>query len=329
MAEYQVTEFKVTSSFDGLTLKALKVAPRLIPASSDVGTAAHAEAQVFPKAAVVFAHGMAEHKERYLPFMQYLADHGYVSYIHDHRGHGGSVKSAGDLGFLYDKGEDGLIEDLHQMVLLAHEENPDRPVLLFGHSMGSLIVRIFLADYDRDIDGLLVSGCVAANPAAGAGKTMAKLFGKLKGDHYRSSMLQKTAFGSYNKQAGADDSVPNAWLTTDGAVVAAYNADPLCGYNFTTNGYVALMTLMQRCYEKDRFKVAHPDLPILFLSGGSDPCRASDEGFRKAVDFLKGLGYQEVSGQLFEGMRHEILNETNKEEVYSAVLAFFDRAAEK
>ena len=121
-------------------------------------------AQGTPKAIFQIVHGMAEHKERYYPFMEFLSEHGYACVIHDHRGHGESVKSEQDLGFMYDGGADAMVEDVLLVQDWAKGQFPNLPVYLFGHSMGSMVVRAFTRKYDDRIDKLIVCGCPSNNP---------------------------------------------------------------------------------------------------------------------------------------------------------------------
>lgn len=299
--------FLLTSSLDGLGLSGLMVRT----------------AEKSAKGVVVLCHGMCEHKERYLPFMTFLAEQGYHSLMIDHRGHGKSVLQKEDLGFLYAHGERALVEDLAQVIDYAKERFPGEKVHLFGHSMGSLVVRIFLQKRDRSIDSLVVSGCVAPNPAAGVGGLLARVMGMIKGQRYRSAFLQKMAFGAFNKPFGKGAPV-NSWLSSDPKVVEAYNRDPLCGFNFTINGYTALMKMMQLCYKKELYEVKSPELPILFISGQEDPCCSGEKGFRSAVSFLKERGYTKVESRFYPGMRHEVLNELEKEKVYQDVVGFLE-----
>ena len=302
--------FKISSKVDNLTLYAIEVRP---------------EVSMAVRGAVVIVHGMVEHKERYLPFMEYLASIGYGSIVYDQRGHGESVRKPEDLGYLYDHGETALVEDVQLMVEEAKKRFPADPVHLFGHSMGSLIVRNYLAKYDDEIATLTVSGCVSNNPAAGAGKAIASLIGVFKGERHRSPFLTKMAFSSYNKAFGEVKS-PNAWLNTDEKAVEAYDNDPLCGYMFTINGNKALMQMIKMCYDPTQYEKKHLDIPVLFLSGADDPCCAGEKGFNDAVDFLKGVGYTNVSGVMLPGMRHEILNEPEHQKVYDLVAAHLARA---
>lgn len=273
-----------------------------------------------PKAVVQICHGMAEYKERYIPFMTYLAEQGFACFIHDHRGHGKSVKSEDDLGYMgVDDGAEALVEDANLWTAWLHDRFPGLKITLIGHSMGSLIVRSYLQKYDGEIDALVVSGCVAENPACGIALGLVGTLKAFKGDRHRSKFITNMAFGSYNKNF-PDAVSPNAWLNTDEAAVAAYDADPLCGFTFTLNGYKALFNLVLGTYKAKRYGMAHKDLPIFFASGSDDPCMTDRAHFDRAVAFMKDLGYKNTSSRLFEGMRHEILNEPGRAEVYECIL---------
>ncbi len=281
-----------------------------------------------PQGIVQLVHGMAEHKERYEDFMRFLAEHGYVSVLHDHRGHGKSVKEEADLGYMYNSGGAYLIDDIRQLNAQLHQEYPTLPVYMFGHSMGSLAVRAYLKRYDDTIDALIVCGSPSKNPAAGAGRLLARLMMGIKGAHYRSPLLQKMAFGK-NCDGFIEECSENIWLCSDMDVVRAYDADPLCGYTFTLNGFENLFSLMQTVYDKKHWTLRNKHLPIRFIAGKEDPCIISPDKFQEAAGLLQTLGYTAVSARLFEGMRHEILNEPLHELVYEDILCFLTKAGKK
>jgi alpha-beta hydrolase superfamily lysophospholipase len=274
-----------------------------------------------PKALVQLAHGMAEHKGRYLPFMSYLADQGYAVLINDHRGHGESMRNPGDLGFFYAGGAKALVSDLHQLTLWFRDRFPGRKLFLFGHSMGSLAVRVYRQHYDGDIDGLVVCGSPGRNPATGVGLALNRMMTAFKGERYISQMFVNMTTGSFNKDNPKSGSA-NAWLSTNQDNVQKYDADPLCGFPFTLNGYKALLTLMRDAYQP--VPAAHPDLPIHFLSGTEDPCAPDEKGFNDAVTYLLRDGYHTVTAHMYPGMRHELLNHTNRMQVYEDLLSIFD-----
>lgn len=290
-------EFQIISEFDQLKLSCLMIVP-----DSPIGI-------------IQISHGMCEHKERYIDFMNTMAKHGYLCIIHDHRGHGKSIKNENDLGYFYEDGHKGIVEDLHQITLMIKQQYPKLPLYLFGHSMGSLVVRCYLQKYDQDIQGLFVCGSPSRNPLVNAGIMLAKLFMKVKNDHHRPYLLQRMAFESFQK--GFED-IPNSWICSDLDVVENYNNDPLCRFVFTSQGFYTLFQLMKQTYLK--YTACSTDLPIHFIAGSEDPCIVSTEKFHQAILHQRQVGYKQVTYYLFQGMRHEILNEKHKEKVYQHIL---------
>lgn len=290
----------IKSSFDNLPLDVIVMRPD------------------HPKGIVQISHGMCEHKERYLDFMQFLCRAGYVCLIHDHRGHGKSIHNVHDLGYFYKNGDQGIVEDVHQLTEWIKHQYPKLPLYLFGHSMGSLVVRVYMKKYDDAIDGLIVCGSPSRNPAAKAGISLARLLTRLKGDHHHSILIQKIGFDAFNKRF--DKQTPNSWICSDQDVVKAYNLNPLCRFIFTTNGFECLFSLMNDTYSSMSWQMKNKEIPIHYIAGQEDPCIVSEAKFKEAYTFMKELGYQNVTAYLFEHMRHEILNESQKEIVYEHIL---------
>lgn len=276
------------------------------------------------KAVFQIAHGMSEHKERYRPLIEYLCQNGFACIIHDHRGHGGSVLSEKDYGYLYQSGAESLVEDLHQLTLYGKRRFPDRPFFLFGHSMGSMVVRSYLKKYDSELDGLIVCGSPSYNPMAGVGRAAAAVIGAFRGGHHRSGFLQTLSFGSFNKRFG-ETSSENSWVSSSAQNVEEYDSDPQCGFVFTANGFRSLYKLMQNTYSKKGWGMHCPGLPIFFISGGDDPCLINEEKFNKAVAFLKERGYTDVSSKLYPGKRHEILNEDIRPQIFEDIRNFCEK----
>lgn len=279
-----------------------------------------------PKGIFQISHGMCEHKERYYPFMEWLAEKGYICIINDHRGHGASVKSPDDLGFMYEGGWQALVEDLKAVGDWARIQFPKLPFTLFGHSMGSLAVRSYAKRYDGTIDRLIVCGSPSDNPAKGVGKALAAGIGAFCGSHHRPNLIQKMSFGAFNKPFEGEVSATgrhyhSAWVCSNKDILDEYHKDPLCQYVFTANGFKNLMGMMQDCYSKKGWALENTGIPVHFISGAEDPCRTTDKDFFKAVDFMKNIGYAGASGKLYPGMRHEILNETDRMTVWSDILS--------
>ncbi len=280
----------------------------------------YAEPAEAPKGIVQMAHGMCEHKERYIPLMEYLCRNGFAVVCSDHRGHGASVKSPEDLGYMGEGGWLAMVEDLNAVTLWARKKWPGVPLTLFGHSMGSMVVRSYAKRYDSQIDSLIVCGCPSDNPAKGAGILLARLIGQMKGWHYRPRILQKMSFGAYNKPF-EKEGWASAWVCSDPDILKAYHSDPLCQYIFTADGFLNLLLLMKDCYSTD-WKTSHPDLPVHFISGAEDPCRVSDKALQNAVRAMKDRGYINVSLKVYPGLRHEIHNETVHQEVWADILSY-------
>ena len=277
-----------------------------------------------PRGMIQFVHGMAEHKERYFEVMDFYCRQGFVCVIHDHRGHGESVRQKKDLGYFYNCDEMAIVSDVKQVLDYAKKQHPKLKIVLLGHSMGSLVVRVFTKRYDDAIDGLIVSGSPSENKASNAGLWLAKGIAKVKGDHYVSKVVDQITFAGYQK--GFDKKKGKfVWLCSDEAIVKAYEKDDLCGFIFTLNGFIRLYRLMLETYSKKGWQFKQPQLPILFLAGKKDPCIQSESKFLKAQQYMKQIGYDNVSGKCYEGMHHEILNETKKQVVYKDILAWIEK----
>ena len=273
-----------------------------------------------PRGLVQLVHGMCEHKERYIPLMDFLTGHGYVCVIHDHRGHGASVKAERDLGFLYEGGWEAMVEDVRVVSDWALEQWPGLEYTLLGHSMGSMVVRSFAKRYDERLDRLFVCGSPSDNPAKTMGRTLAWIFSRVRGGHFRPKLLQQLSFGTFNKPY-ENEGWPAAWVCSNKEILVEYHKDPLCTYQFTANGFAGLMGLMQDCYSPKGWKVSRPEMPVHFISGAEDPCRGSDQAIEAAAEMMRRVGYRHVDLNLYPGMRHEILYETDHQVVWDDILA--------
>lgn len=297
----QTETFKMVSEIDRLGLGVLLCSP-----------------QQEPVGVLQIAHGMSEHKERYLPFMEYMCECGYACVIHDHRGHGESVRCLQDLGYFYENGTLGIVEDVGQVNRWMRGKYPNKPYFLLGHSMGSLVVRAYLKQHDSTIDGLIVSGSPSATSASKLGIALSAVLKKRYGDHYIPNRYNRIAFGSFNKKFRPAPS-QYAWLCSDPDVVRQFDDDPLCGFVFTLNGFQTLFHLMEQVYSRKGWTVTNPDLPVWFLSGELDPCMLSRLKFLQAVDLIHKVGYENVSAKLYPGMRHETLNEPGHMQVFEDI----------
>ena len=297
--------FQISSPYDGLALHGILYLPTETP-----------------KGIVQLVHGMEEHKNRYEDFMQFLADNGYVALCHDHRGHGESVADAKDLGWFGDKTGNAVVEDVVAVTKYVKNLYPDLPDHLFGHSMGSLIVRCCVQEQDTLYAKLVVCGSPSQNPLAGVAIALEKIVCLFRGERHRSKLLAYLSTGAGAKRFQGEGKL--AWLSANPTNVAAYEQDEKCGFGFTCNGYENLFKLLKRAYQKKKYRVENPTMPVRFIAGADDPVIVSEKKWRAAVEFFREIGYKEVSGKLYKGMRHEILNEEEKGIVYQEVLAFIE-----
>lgn len=300
-----IEKFSVNSVFDGLELSCVAYLPE---GGRDAA-----------KGIFQILHGMCEYKERYDGFMRFLAENGFVAVAHDHRGHGESVKEKADLGYFYEKTGTAIVKDAVCVTEEVKKKYEGLPVVLMGHSMGSMVARCYLGESEA-LAGLVVSGSPSENPMAEAGIVLTKVIGFFKGERHRSGTLRKLTLGGGDKAFPGEGK--NAWLTRDKAIVEKYNADEKCSFVFTVNGFENLLRLMDRTYDDATYKVGNPDLPIFFVAGSADPIIVDEDSWAEAQAALRTVGYKKVSGKLYHGMRHEVLNEQGKEEVYQDILRF-------
>ncbi len=266
------------------------------------------------------AHGMDEYIGRYENTLTYLAEQGYVAFGFDHLGHGATGTESGSLGyFAHRDGWRILVKDVKVFADAVREEYGDLPYVLLGHSMGSFIVRLTTV-MEGAPDKLIVMGTGGPNPAAGVGLAVAKFLRGVKGEKKTSNLLTSLAFGSYNARFKAEND-PVAWLTKDLDIRKKYRADPLCTFPFTISAMVDLVTLNKTCNEKAHFDAFPKDLPTLFVSGAEDPVGDYGKGVRQVVAALKERNCR-VEEKLYENCRHEILNDTCRDEVLADILAF-------
>ena len=260
------------------------------------------------KAVLQIAHGMAEHLERYENFADVLCAIGIAVYINDHIGHGASVSSKEELGYFGEKdGWKNFVEDCHKLLEIAKKEFPAKPYIFFGHSMGSFVARSFSAKYYKELDGAVFCGTSGPNPGAAIAIHLANLIAKTKDTHYRSKLIDKMAFGTYNSKF--EKRTAFDWLSRDNEQVDKYIADELCGFLFTAYGYRDLFCVLTDVSQKSWFENYPKELPVLIISGENDPVGEYGKGVTKVYDSLKNAGKSNVEMHLYKDGRHEILNE--------------------
>ena len=273
------------------------------------------------KAILQISHGMAEHIIRYDEFAKYLSAHGYFVVGSDHLGHGKSVSSPEDYGYFNSKqGNDYLIQDMQLLREKISGNYPTLPYFILGHSMGSTLLRQYILKYGEGLKGVIFSGIVANQNSAvlGAAKCLCRLIGTFKGEHYRSKLLDGLVFGKFN-QMMENPKTETDWVTRDENKLEEYTKDELCGFIFTTNGYYNLFDGLFRLNAKENDSLLPKELPILVVSGEEDPVGGFKVGIRNVYEAYKKSGAKNITLKLYEGARHEVLNEINREEVYEDI----------
>ena len=271
------------------------------------------------KAMIQLVHGMCEYIERYEPYIEFLTEKGLLVYGDNHLGHKGSVRGPQDMGFFAE--EDGwtcLVKDEYRLTKIMKEAYPGLPLFLYGHSMGSFISRAYVTSHADELQGLILSGTAGSNSALSMGMKLAGFVKRLRGERSQSALLSMMMFGSYNKRY-KDAKSAYAWLTRDEKVVEAYEADPYCGFTFSTSGYLDLMKLLEFVTSDDWYRKVPADLPIYVVSGSMDPVGGWGDGINEVSAKLKQTERADCTVKLYKDMRHEIHNEIGKEVVWNDI----------
>lgn len=274
---------------------------------------------------IQLAHGMAEHALRYRHFARFLNGNGFVVYAHDHRGHGQTSKSNLDIGFFdYKDGWFKVVGDMHQLTMQIKTEYPDLPVFIFGHSMGSLLTRTYIALHPNEVTACVLSG-TSGNP--GIIRILAKLiifvYKTFKGKRARVKLLDTMSFGAFNSKV-KNPVTKFDWLSTDASEVQKYIEDPWCGSLFSIQFFDDLIIGLSWINKKKNIKKVPANFPLLFISGSEDPVGEFEKGVLSAAKTYKNAGIKRVDVKLYKGKRHELVNEVNKQEVFSDVLEWLN-----
>lgn len=272
------------------------------------------------KCIVQLVHGMAEYIERYDAFASYLAERGILVVGNDHLGHGGSIREEDEKGyFAANDPVTVVVRDVHRLKKITQEAYPGIPYYIFGHSMGSLILRTYITRYGSGIDGAIVCGTASVGSAvAKPGRLLLAAMKLIKGETYRSPFAESLVNGNPNRRI-VNKRTDFDWLTRVDEIVDKYIADDMCGFLFTLNGHKTIVDMVDSHNSSKLLAKIPKDLPIWFISGSEDPVGNFGEGVKRAAGQLKDAGIKNVDLKLYEGCRHEILNEINREEVYEDV----------
>ncbi len=276
-----------------------------------------------PKGLLQIIHGMCEHKERYADFAKFLAERGYIVFAEDHIGHGESVTSDEKLGWMGDKRDfETTLSDIRTLAVMMEKRYPSVPAYIMGHSMGSFFCRVYISRWGEELKGAIVSGTGwQGGGMLSAAKALTHFNALFCGWKHRSKFIKNLAFGGYNKKWNGSGF---SWLSVDEENVRRYDEDPLCGFDFTDNGYIVLFSVMGAACSKKAAKGTPKHLPVLFVSGSEDPVGSFGKGVQKSADNFKKAGCERVAVKLYEGARHEVLNDFCKSEAYSDLAKFLE-----
>lgn len=275
-----------------------------------------------PKGAVQISHGMAEYAERYDDFAQFLNTNGYIVFADDHRGHGYTV-GAGNQGVVHGDSWEQTLNDMGQLTdFIKSRYKVD--VVLLGHSYGSFLSQAYIQRYGDKINGVILSGTsYMKNPLTKIGSIIANVQTALLGEEKPAKLMNTLSFSAYDKPF-KEENRRFAWLSRDKEQCEKYVADAFCGYVMSLGFFKSFLNGVQKIYGANDFVRIPSGLPILITSGAMDPVGEYGKSTTKLYNAYKDAG-KNVEIKLYEDARHEILNETNRNEVYKNMLSFIEK----
>jgi len=278
-----------------------------------------------PRAVIHIAHGLAEHATRYARVAEALTRRGFVVYANDHRGHGkGAGPSDRDLGvFAEEDGWNRVVRDLAELIEHERGLHPDLPQVLMGHSLGSIMVQQFLYEHERNLAAVILSGTSGKPPAIAAlGRVIARVERLRQGKRGLSKIIDRMVFGEFNRPF-EPARTPFDWLSRDEAEVDAYITDPYCGHMCSNQFWVDFLDAAPVLSRPDRQARIRKDLPIYIFAGEMDPLGKGDS-VRGLVQSYRRVGIAKIDLELYPGGRHEMLNETNRDQVTQNLISWLD-----
>lgn len=278
------------------------------------------------KAVLQIIHGMVEFIDRYEEFAEYLTQRGIAVVGNDHLGHGMSVISRDEYGFFCEKnGNAAVLKDIHHLKKLTEKSFGNIPYYMLGHSMGSFLLRQYLCLRGEELDGAVIMGTgTKPVPLLKTGRGLCRAMAAIFGWHHRSILIDRMAFGGYNKHFKPARTAGD-WLTKDESIVDRYLADERCTFRFTLNGYYNLFYSMETASKKSSLRRMPKDLPVLFVSGREDPVGDFGAGVEQVEKKFREAGMENITQKLYETDRHEILNETDRSAVYEDLYHWLSR----
>ncbi|MEZ5560494.1 MAG: alpha/beta hydrolase [Pseudomonadales bacterium] len=283
------------------------------------------QTETSPRASVQIAHGMGEHAARYDHVARRLNDAGYVVYANDHRGHGETAES-GAHGYMGEDGWNRTIDDAQALNAHIGEAHPGLPRVLLGHSMGSMLSQQFIYRHGEHIDALILSGSPGLGGAFSLwlSHTLARLERWRLGPDAESVLMQRLIFGDANKPFAAPEASGFEWLSRDSEQVQRYVDDPHCGFVLRAGSLSDLFAGAREARRREHITRAPRRLPVYVLSGSADPVHDGEKNLRRLLDRYQAH-LENVEYRLYPEGRHEMFNETNRDEVLSDLIEWLER----
>ncbi len=272
-------------------------------------------------------HGMVEHIGRYEKFAAFLTERNYMVVGMDFLGHGDSVLNKERWGYFAEKTPSNILcRDMQKLRRYVQKKNPGVPYFMLGHSMGSYMLRKYLAFFGEGLDGAVIMGTGYVSPSMTRfGMAVTGAMAGIHGWQYRSRLVDKLTKGRvYQRYDLTGKNYANSWLTKDEEIVKIYHEDPRCRFLFTLNGYLGLFEAVLFSCRKKNIEKVPATLPLLFVSGEDDPVGDMGKGVRKVYRLYQATGHKDVSCKLYADDRHEILNELDKEQVFEDIYAWME-----
>ena len=278
---------------------------------------------VEPRGIVQLAHGMVDHVGRYHALADFLTASGYIFAGNNHLGHAKTAKPE-DYGFFAKKGGcDLVIADLHTMNKYLRGTYPDLPLTLLGHSMGSFITRLYVEKHPHSVNRVIIMGTAGPNSLLPLGLALARVIKTFKGERHHSRTVNKLVFGSYNSRFDSSEG-KNAWVSRNTDSVSDRDTSEYTKFSFTVSGYIDLFEMTRKCNKREWFKEYPRELPTLVISGKMDPVGNYGDGPSYVYKQLLIAG-ADVELKLYEGARHELFSEDNREEIFVDILRWLDK----
>ena len=279
-----------------------------------------------PIGVLQIAHGVAEYGMRYAPLAEFMNEHGFIVVANDHLGHGLSAASGAET--LYFGAHDGwrhVVDDIYALRCRTKAQYPGLPYVLMGHSMGSFLARTYLIRYPGTVDAAIIMGTGQQSPLlVSGGRAVARAAGKRHGFQAHSPRVEALAFGAYNK-AFAPSRTDYDWLSASDSNVDSYIADPLCGGKTSIGLFYEMLGGIRFISTRKNVDSINLSTPVLVISGAKDPVGDMGRGVKRAYESFRRAGVRDVELKLYEGLRHEILNEDCRAAVYSDLWSWIEK----